>query len=581
MAATGGFTPTSTRPIMNGRYGEESVEGMTLRHGHTTVIEARGMSSWDVGVGVSPSPIVGREALHDSFASIPWAANRLTNYGQNAMNPEPALEAAVQSNKPGHAHQFPPIVNPTNQIDFASWKRREEQRFPRDQIGTKIIRYLPSMYQIPKNPMDKRLHQDGMVQYRTVAKSPTVQPTFYGFLKTTFDAFLLLEAVLRGERQHAPGRLQEVEGAEPLIASGNVFVCNEESSGIKRWTDGKSWSPSRIQTNFLIYRETDPELTRASKRRNIPRSPTDEGTPPDGDCEDRKPARKKRTVAGPCKEMVEIPSRLINGETIMLNDERLKDLVGSLIAQYPFKSCLMKKTISIPYNGTHHHIVAYYDPWEVLEGKLKTPTELIDEGAWREFPGVRDDILNQWKETVNKTIDGLNTTELEYGMAYDYIQQRDGFVLRSRPKRELPEDQVIYRNLPDTASSLPSAHFPLPALAPAPTTTNTVLPVQHPHPHRNYQLSPHHMTHISPSPVHIPVSSPFQPPHNTEIASPHGDIYAFSRSSGGASSIPTTSSPAAPLQSTNAMIVTHDSQSSLFGPNSHGILETQAVPYYF
>lgn len=42
-----------------------------------------------------------------------------------------------------------------------------------------------------------------------------------------------------------------------MISSGSVFVFDEEESGIKRWTDGFFWSPSRILGNFLLYRETD------------------------------------------------------------------------------------------------------------------------------------------------------------------------------------------------------------------------------------------------------------------------------------------------------------------------------------
>ncbi len=42
-----------------------------------------------------------------------------------------------------------------------------------------------------------------------------------------------------------------------MIASGAVFVFDEDESGIKRWTDGFFWSPSRILGNFLLYRETD------------------------------------------------------------------------------------------------------------------------------------------------------------------------------------------------------------------------------------------------------------------------------------------------------------------------------------
>ncbi|KAG0324071.1 hypothetical protein BGZ99_002229 [Dissophora globulifera] len=40
-----------------------------------------------------------------------------------------------------------------------------------------------------------------------------------------------------------------------LITPGSVFVFDEDESGIRRWTDGRIWSPSRICGNFLVYRE--------------------------------------------------------------------------------------------------------------------------------------------------------------------------------------------------------------------------------------------------------------------------------------------------------------------------------------
>ncbi|CAJ0641254.1 6655_t:CDS:2, partial [Entrophospora sp. SA101] len=33
------------------------------------------------------------------------------------------------------------------------------------------------------------------------------------------------------------------------------YVYDEFESRIKRWTDGKQWSPSRIQGDFLVYHE--------------------------------------------------------------------------------------------------------------------------------------------------------------------------------------------------------------------------------------------------------------------------------------------------------------------------------------
>lgn len=82
-------------------------------------------------------------------------------------------------------------------------------------------------------------------------------PSYTGFIGSTKDAVLVIQAVLRGDFPLVDHRPQDRERAE-LIKSGNVFVFIEESSGIKRWTDGISWSASRILGRFLVYRELDP-----------------------------------------------------------------------------------------------------------------------------------------------------------------------------------------------------------------------------------------------------------------------------------------------------------------------------------
>jgi len=77
--------------------------------------------------------------------------------------------------------------------------------------------------------------------------------TFYGFVQTTNDALLLFEACRIGKLKRIQRRLSESERLSQVV-SGSVFIWDEEESGIKRWTDGKTWSPSRIHGSFLIYK---------------------------------------------------------------------------------------------------------------------------------------------------------------------------------------------------------------------------------------------------------------------------------------------------------------------------------------
>lgn len=79
--------------------------------------------------------------------------------------------------------------------------------------------------------------------------------TFYGLVETTADALRIVELCRVGKLGRVSRRLHDKE--RQLIRSGSVFVFDELESGIKRWTDGRVWSPSRILGNFLIYRELE------------------------------------------------------------------------------------------------------------------------------------------------------------------------------------------------------------------------------------------------------------------------------------------------------------------------------------
>src|SRR5277367_6147845 len=114
-----------------------------------------------------------------------------------------------------------------------------------------------------------------------MASASPLSPTFYGHIASTQDALLLFEACLSGALNHVARRPHDRERAS-LIKSGNVFIYEEGASGIKRWTDGVPWSPSRILGNFLVYRELDKPLPPGEKKRankKTSRQPTPPGEP--------------------------------------------------------------------------------------------------------------------------------------------------------------------------------------------------------------------------------------------------------------------------------------------------------------
>lgn len=87
--------------------------------------------------------------------------------------------------------------------------------------------------------------------------------SYHGLVVTVQDAILLVEATRKHEIPLITRRLTDFERAT-LIKNGAVFIWNESRSNMKRWTDGKNWSASRVNGVFLTYKEM--ENVRARER---------------------------------------------------------------------------------------------------------------------------------------------------------------------------------------------------------------------------------------------------------------------------------------------------------------------------
>ncbi|KAI8580250.1 hypothetical protein K450DRAFT_237562 [Umbelopsis ramanniana AG] len=171
----------------------------------------------------------------------------------------------------------------------------------------------------------------------------SVVETFHGYIANTTDSLLLYEACRRGLLPRVSRRLQEKE-RNCLVRSGSVFVFDEKESGIKRWTDGLVWSPSRILGNFLVYRELDRRASQGGKRIIDPKEQERDESKNDSD-----EAEKVRERA----------------------------LVGSLTNSYKFKkNGLIKKSMSIVVDGVHQNLISYYDIEDVMAGRLRTPSNV-------------------------------------------------------------------------------------------------------------------------------------------------------------------------------------------------------------
>ena len=84
-----------------------------------------------------------------------------------------------------------------------------------------------------------------------------------GFMENLHDGLLLIEAARTGLLPKVPHRLTSKE--HDLIQSGSIFIWSENDVNIKRWTDGRNWSNSRLKGRFLIYKETKTEVPMRKK----------------------------------------------------------------------------------------------------------------------------------------------------------------------------------------------------------------------------------------------------------------------------------------------------------------------------
>ncbi|ORZ20465.1 Gti1/Pac2 family-domain-containing protein, partial [Absidia repens] len=226
-----------------------------------------------------------------------------------------------------------------------------------------------------------------------------VTESFHGFIETTQDVLLIFEGCRRGLLPRICRRLQERE--RKMIRSGSVFVFDQRESGIKRWTDGRVWSPSRILGNFLIYRELD-KRNPGDKKMSISSASSM------GSMDERRYSYSIEPTS---------PTSTTTNTTTAGSVDRNRDrqLVGSLSDTYKFRQDgLIKKTMSIVVNGVSQHLISYYDPRDVLQQKLRTPSSVPELATLEISPEllVKQNfrIPPMVEPTFDRTDGGLSTT---------------------------------------------------------------------------------------------------------------------------------------------------------------------------
>ncbi|KAL1409616.1 Global transcription regulator sge1 [Vanrija albida] len=243
-------------------------------------------------------------------------------------------------------------------------------------------------------------------------KGEDIAPPFHGFIATTYDALLVFEAARRGMIPRVTRRLNDSE--RNLVQSGSVFVYDEHESGIKRWTDGHSWSPSRILANFLVYRETikpsegGKDGRDEMKRDPMPIAPAGsrpgsshrhDGRPSTGSSGSGSPAVTEARYAESSRMALEAAQRpLVHGQMrprsaaeaggcllengVVIDRHLERKLVGSLTNSYLFQpGGLVKKTMTLTVAGFHQHVVSYYTLEDAVAGRLRRPSTIPEFAA--------------------------------------------------------------------------------------------------------------------------------------------------------------------------------------------------------
>ncbi|KAI0759879.1 hypothetical protein BD413DRAFT_607438 [Trametes elegans] len=110
---------------------------------------------------------------------------------------------------------------------------------------------------------------------------PKQNPTCVGMrVRCVRDAEMILHAVALGIRPMIHHRLADEDRL--ALAPGCIYVWEERSSNpleatgqeIQRFTEGRSWGPSRARDNFLIYYEKDsPARSSILHRKNVRNAP--------------------------------------------------------------------------------------------------------------------------------------------------------------------------------------------------------------------------------------------------------------------------------------------------------------------
>lgn len=163
-----------------------------------------------------------------------------------------------------------------------------------------------------------------------------IAATYRGHVASTQDALIVIEACFRGVLYHTCRRPRSSEESS-LAKSGNIFVYESRSSGIRNWEDGITWSTPQRVGNYEICRQ----LSSSSGR--------------------------SRSNGTSC-----LPSPFPPFRTTSHGSRA--DLFACITGNHSSAGRLCRKSMSVTVRGITHHLIAYFSSRDFTANTLLSPS---------------------------------------------------------------------------------------------------------------------------------------------------------------------------------------------------------------
>ncbi len=201
-----------------------------------------------------------------------------------------------------------------------------------------------------------------------------------GYIKNYNDAYLIMHSVRLGIILPRTERLTTIESHN--IETGDIYCFIEDK--IKRWTDGRMWSPSKISGEFLLYHEISKELNKQSK------------------------------------------------------DNKLQMENAKFLKQKLFNcTTLHKKTISIKHNEVKYHIISYFRPIYANSGISNLDFFKKIDNALKKYPELKN----------NKFIDEeLRKSKIDFFQKYNLPLNNNLMIIRNAEDKKKIKLEVLVLN---------------------------------------------------------------------------------------------------------------------------------------